>query len=402
MVQNNLQKRNDAVFRGDRPVFRSSIVKICGSLVGSLIALTATTTPGTAQINQPETQTPQTATVQPSKLRVGITGEPPVLIRSENNELRGVAQEFWRELAEAADLEYEVIPQPSAPEAVDALARGEIDIAMGAIGITPERIARFDFTQPITYDYLTVLLPGSPLTIWDIVKPFFHWVFLSSVGGIWLCLFAVGNLLWLCERRRNSEQFPQSYVKGVREGVWCAIATFTTVGYGDRYPITYWGRIVAGTWAILSLVIVTSLTAGIATTLAIAFSRQPASSINRPEDLKGVRIAAIADSDAINWAEYYRARVTPVQNLSDAIALLEQQQVDGVVNAKLLLEYYLHENPTSPFALANFTFGSEAYGIALPQNSPLIDRLNQQLTKIEMQLQFKEIMDNWFEFQSSD
>ena len=68
-----------------------------------------------------------------------------------------------------------------------------------------------------------------------------------------LLLFVVGNLIWLAERRRNADQFPRQYLKGVGNGMWFALVTLTTVGYGDRAPLSKTGRAIAGVWMVMSL-----------------------------------------------------------------------------------------------------------------------------------------------------
>ena len=43
----------------------------------------------------------------------------------------------------------------------------------------------------------------------------------------------------------NFESVPDANIVGPDDAIWWAFATITTVGYGDRYPITGEGRIVA-------------------------------------------------------------------------------------------------------------------------------------------------------------
>jgi polar amino acid transport system substrate-binding protein len=337
----------------------------------------------------------QSAPAEGQTLRVGIAGEPPSVMTTAGQP-SGITVEYWQELAQEMNLKYKLVAYTTVETSLAALDKGEVDLALGSISITSDRITQYDFTQPISQGNLTVLLPSENPTLWSTIKPFLGWAFLSSVGGIFLTLFVVGNLLWWAERKENDD-FPKTYMQGVNEGMWCAIATFTTVGYGDRVPVTSLGRSIAAIWMILSLVIVTSLTAGIATTLAVAFSNQPSRQISQPQDLAGSRMAAVGKgSPAEKWAQFYQARVSVAETLEDAISLLENKQVDGVVYTRLPLEYFLHQNPKAPYQLANFNLGPQPYGIALPLNSPLTGKLNQHILQLPTQLRLQEIQQTWF------
>ncbi|MDJ0904067.1 MAG: transporter substrate-binding domain-containing protein [Xenococcus sp. MO_188.B8] len=130
--------------------------------------------------------------------------------------------------------------------------------------------------------------------------------------------------------------------------------------------------------------------------MAIAFSNQPSERFNRPSDLKGARVSTVGKGSAqASWAKFYQARVSETEHLADAIKLLANGQVDGVVGDRDGLEYYLHQHPQAPYKLAHFNFGTQAYGIALPLNSPLTKKLNELLLQLNIQFRLHEIREDW-------
>ncbi len=53
--------------------------------------------------------------------------------------------------------------------------------------------------------------------------------------------------------------------------MWCAVATLTTVGYGDVYPITALGKVLAGIVAVTAIAIVAMPTGIMAAAFSDAF-----------------------------------------------------------------------------------------------------------------------------------
>jgi voltage-gated potassium channel len=52
-------------------------------------------------------------------------------------------------------------------------------------------------------------------------------------------------------------------------GMWWAVTTVTTVGYGDVYPTTVLGRIIASALMVIGIGFLSLLTAAVASTLAL-------------------------------------------------------------------------------------------------------------------------------------
>lgn len=58
---------------------------------------------------------------------------------------------------------------------------------------------------------------------------------------------------------------PDASITSFGDAVWWTITTITTVGYGDRYPVTWQGRVVAGSLMVAGIALLGTVTAGIAT-----------------------------------------------------------------------------------------------------------------------------------------
>ena len=341
------------------------------------------------------------------RLRVGIYGEPPALMPVANLDAdvsadtsakplaEGIIVSYWQKIAYELGVSYDLVPFPTIDSSLSALSQGSLDLVAGDITITSQRLKEFDLSQPVASVNLTLLLPKTTKTLFSRIKPFIGWAFISSIGAIYICLLVIGHLFWLFEHKHNPK-VSRFYLKGLRDGMWCALATFSTVGYGDIVPITRGGRMVMSAWMVLSLVIVTSLTAGIATTAAVALSDRQPDLIQKMSDLRNRRVSTVGQqSAAAQWARFYGARVSSSDNLAKAIQLLNDGQVDGVLAGRHALEYILHTNPLDPFVLADFNISSANIGIVLPRNSKLTQRINEVILEVPTQIAFQEIRERW-------
>ncbi|MDO9336139.1 MAG: ion transporter [Caulobacter sp.] len=87
-------------------------------------------------------------------------------------------------------------------------------------------------------------------------------LFLSLFAGVGLMVFSA-TLLYLAEGDAQPDKFGS-----IPRALWWAVATLTTIGYGDIYPITPLGKMLAAVTAVTSIGLI-ALPTGI---LAAAFS----------------------------------------------------------------------------------------------------------------------------------
>ena len=70
----------------------------------------------------------------------------------------------------------------------------------------------------------------------------------ASLFFVLILLVVASLLIYYAEHDAQPEQFKNAF-----SGLWWAVATLTTVGYGDIYPITPMGRVLGATIAILGI-----------------------------------------------------------------------------------------------------------------------------------------------------
>ena len=84
---------------------------------------------------------------------------------------------------------------------------------------------------------------------------------------------------------------PDAHITTFGHALWWAMATITTVGYGDMYPVTTTGRVMASLMMIGGISLVGSITATIASwivqTVSIDDQKQDAVTAAHIEDLRG-------------------------------------------------------------------------------------------------------------------
>jgi hypothetical protein len=153
-----------------------------------------------------------------------------------------------------------------------------------------------DFSQSYLKSGLSIAVPaeGAEHKWIRVIEGIFSKQNLKAIGLLVLIFLTAGIIVWSFERRRNSEMFGDGPVQGIGQGIWWAVVTMTTLGYGDKAPKTIGGRIVAIIWMIFSVVFIASFTANITTSLTISELRGRVRGFN---DLYTARVGSIFNTN---------------------------------------------------------------------------------------------------------
>ena len=317
-------------------------------------------------------------------LKVGVSGSAPFVIQEEGGS-SGISLQVWRRIAEDNNLSYRLIQQATPQKGILALNDGEIDLLVGPISVTPDRLnlPGVDFTQPYFIGKEGILLPLKPSTLLNRLQVFLGWAVLSSVLVLITVLLVVGSLIWLAERRSNSEHLPAQPLPGIASGMWFALVTLTTVGYGDKAPITRIGRGLTAIWMVTSLIAVSSLTASLASAFTLFLSGDTNDSITDPAQLSGQRAAVLEGTSGAELARQRNMRIVPAKTLTAAIDHVLMDRAEAVIFDRPAIRFHLKNNPELAVHLAPFTLAEQTYGFAFRTGDPLRTPLNISILKLQ-------------------
>lgn len=333
------------------------------------------------------------ASAQETPLRVAIKPIAPFVMIDSDGEASGFSIDLWKAIAQHADLPYTFVQVETVRDQLDAVQNGSAEAAIAAISITREREAVVDFSYPYYESGLQIMTTAeaeAPLSLLTatVLSP----RFLGILGTFLLTILLAAHLIWLAERNRNPE-FPRAYLPGVWEGMWWAVVTVFTVGYGDKTPKGVAGRLLGMVWMLFSLFLIANVTANITAALTVNQLRGAIGTVN---DLAGKPVASVEASTAANFLTDIGVPPVIAPSATEAVELLQAGRVQAVVYDAPVLQYLLLNAGDERLHMAGVVFNPENYGIAFPQGSDYVERVDLALLALVEDGTYEVLRTRWF------
>lgn len=309
-------------------------------------------------------------------LVIGLKETPPFIKKTASGRPAGLSFEFWEMIDETVSAKVQYRWFDNLEEMLKAVAVEEVAMSINPVTVTEQRMDSLDFSQPYFISGTTIARRSE--STWIIfLKNFFSKRFLSAVAILLGVILVFGFLVWLFERKASSEQFRSSH-HGIFDGFWWSAVTMTTVGYGDKSPETTGGRVVAFVWMFLAILLISGLTAGIASALTVSSIE---SKIENVEDLRRFKTATIDGTGTAEYLGLYGLPDRYYPTVEAGLKAVQSEEIDIFIYDRPVLRYSLQQGEYPDIIIEERNLKTDYYSFAYPKGSALRSHFDPKIVR---------------------
>jgi polar amino acid transport system substrate-binding protein len=279
-------------------------------------------------------------------LKVGVLNDsPPCAEAIRPGDWQGTAVELWQRIAARQKLAY-VLEGFQTPQALlEASRRGVVDVGVGCLTVSPDRLGRYSFSLPFQEGGLAVLIRSDRIRAsFDLLKILLNPQLLQVLAGYLLTVALISLLLWRDAGHHASEGARKERLRSYTH-VFQIVATGTgtnTISQHTRGHV-----LIVGSWVIR--LIGASLILGTITRDAINQSSAGRYNLRSVNDLRGLRVAARPGSISADVLAHPplkgKVRVVSLSSLEQGPGLLLNDQADALLADEAQIRHLLAQLP---------------------------------------------------------
>ena len=217
------------------------------------------------------TPAPVSATT-PRILQVATTTRRPYSWQESDGTWTGPAIQLWDKIAKEAGLQFKLkgytTQEISSLELKSNNKDESIDVFASGVEINAAQNNFCNFSQPFDAGGYSIVTHTQAVTLpRTIIKRVMTFEVLIWLIFMLIATVISGSIICLVEKKNNPDDFANK--DSLVNGLWWAISTLSTVGYGDFVPKTRGGKLVGGIWIFISIMLVAIFTATIVASLTV-------------------------------------------------------------------------------------------------------------------------------------
>jgi polar amino acid transport system substrate-binding protein len=311
-------------------------------------------------------------------LRVGLKYAPPFVVEGERGGWTGLSVELWEGVAACLGARSRYVEYATTEELLEAVDKGEVDVAVSALSMSSDRERRIDFTHVFHMGSLGALVPHRPSH--GAMAEVTHRLAQPGVAPALMALAAATLLVaygyWRLERRRGNLFFSEGPAAGFYQSLlWSVQLVFA--GRGDPFSIRHrGGQLLVLLLTFSGATIVSGMTALIASTLTLEGIDQRMRSVS---DLRSRTVGVMTTGRAREWVLGQNMAPVQMRSWPQVQRRIDEHAFDALVHDRDILQYLVKERVLHDVRVEPLSFNPQAYAFALPAGSALRKPINLSL-----------------------
>ncbi len=325
---------------------------------------------------------PSYGAVPTDTLLVGYTLAPPFIYEDDKGDLDGLNYRIWEEISKREGYTSRFV-RLSYEQTLTSLESGSIDISITPLSLTAARGAKFQFTTPYyaSHGAVAVIAPSAWRKFSDTFWGLLNSNFLKGFFILLAIIFVFGVLGWYFEWKNNSDHFREG-IPGIWDGIWWSAVTLTTVGYGDKTPKTFLGKMAALLLMFGGLLFVSGITAGIASNIAVNELSNDISTLNQ---FKSVKIGTLSNSQIHDYLKiHFFKDVQAYPGIEEGLRALSSGDIRAFMyDEEILRSEIALMSLSEEIQILPLKFDSKFYGFGISQGHDSLKlRISEQILEI--------------------
>lgn len=313
------------------------------------------------------------------KLLIGLYNSPPFVNIKSDGTISGVSVDLWKKISNDLGIKYEtkLYSDDEINKLITDVQSGYLDMGIGCITINEERLRTVDFSMPYYTTKLGVITEKKHSDWYEVFSAVLTGEFLGILGLLVGILLFLGLVIWLFERRKNPD-FPKGW-RGIFDGAYFISVVMSTVGFGDKKPITPMGKIITVIWMFIAMGITSLFISSLSSSMTVDKLEGKITSTN---DLKKLKVAAIEGTSADLYLTKHEVKHYSYKSSETALDDIAKKELDAYVDDVCMLNNLINQDGfKDKLSISESEFETQYYGIVLKKGESLRETINPLIMK---------------------
>jgi ABC-type amino acid transport substrate-binding protein len=321
----------------------------------------------------------------PKKLKVGVMFKSkPFSWLSQDGRYYGASVDMWEFIAKEKGWDYEYIKAgPNTTDAVKRVSTGELDVLVGPISTTSERLALgVEYSRPYFLNFIggAVKQPDKKNLVFVIAKS------LASQLGVLLpfmiLAFLIVTIIFYILDNWGNLFDRKNFFNNIGNSMWEAIMILIQGGLleDSSKPVK---RLILLIYLIPAIVLFSIVVGTVTSTITMIENEKRQEEYMSVDDIVGKKVAVIAGNLSAKLAAKTGALTVGYEDREDTLEAVDKGEAYATVGDFLTLKAAVDDRPDLNLVMTTLNLRNDELAFVFQKNSPYVKEFNERLIRLQ-------------------